>query len=174
MPSISIRKVEEIKDVVYKPEETSLSSEEDAYWVIRKPGCNLTIFPFYRLGRGEYPKTYGHFHIPSHEETYRVLYGKAGFLLQKMDGDRVTEIRFKVLNQGDTFTVPAGFGHVMLNLGDDYVITMDDHNPKHFDNDYGMIKKMQGLGYYIVEENDGWKAIPNPNFTDLPPLKTDA
>ena len=174
MSSISIRKIKEMKDVAYKPAEISLSLEETAYWVIRKPGRNLTIFPFYRLGGGEYPKTYGHFHVPPHEETYQVLYGKAGFLLQKMGGDRVAEIRFKVLSQGDTFTVPPGYGHVMLNLGDDYVITMDDHDPKHFDNDYGMVKKMHGLGYYIVEENSGWKAIPNPNFTNLPPLKVDA
>ncbi|GMR19273.1 MAG: hypothetical protein BMS9Abin34_405 [Patescibacteria group bacterium] len=179
MPSISIRKIEEMKDVAYRPEEIRIPPEEAAYWVIRNPGRNLTIFPFYRLGGGEYPKTYGHFHKPPYAENYQVLYGKAGFLLQKMvprkarGKGRIAEIRLKILGPGERFTVPAGFGHIMLNMGDDYVVTMDDHDPRHFDNDYGPVKEARGLGYFIVEDKGRWKAIPNSNFTDLPSLEQD-
>jgi len=173
MAFVSVRKIEEMKEVAYRPEDIQLSGDVGAYFVIRKPGHNLTIFSSYRLGEGEFPKTYGHFHVPPYAETYRVLYGKAAFLLQKMDGDRVSEISFTVLDQGETFTVPEGYGHVMMNMGNDYVITMDDHDPKHFDNDYEDVKKKHGFGYYIVEEGESWKAIPNPNYSDLPPLSTD-
>ncbi len=174
MAFASIRKIGEMKEVAYKSQDISLGDDEPAYFVIRKPGRNLTIFASYRLGGGEFPKTYGHFHVPPYEETYQVLYGKAAFLLQKMDGDKVSEVIFKVLDVGDTFTVPKGYGHVMLNMGDDYVITMDDHDPAHFDNDYEMVKQKRGFGYYIIEKKEGWEAVPNPNYPDLPPLKEDA
>jgi len=171
MARVTVRKIEEMKEVCLQPEAIELKNSDEAYWVIREAGRNLTIFAPYRLGR-EFPKTYGHFHVPPYEETYKVLYGKAAFLIQKMEGKEVSEIHFKVLKQGETFTVPLGFGHTMLNLGDDYVITMDDHDPSNFDNDYTLIKTLRGFGYYIVQKGGGWEALPNQNYRDLPPLKT--
>ncbi|NIT04358.1 hypothetical protein GTO10_05595 [Candidatus Saccharibacteria bacterium] len=172
MAHITVRKIEEMKEVCLEPKAIELKDSDEAYWVIREPGRNLTIFAPYRLGR-EFPKTYGHFHVPPYEETYKVLYGKAAFLIQKMEGEKVSEVQFKVLEEGESFTVPLGFGHTMLNLGDDYVITMDDHDPKHFENDYSLIKKLRGFAYYIVEKDGGWESIPNENYKNLPPLKSD-
>ena len=31
-----------------------------------------------------------------------------------------------------------------------------------------MIEKLQGMAYYIVEENGKPKAVPNPKYRDLP------
>ena len=96
MVTLSPRKISEMKEVAYQPEEILLSEEDLAYIVVRNPGNNLTIFPNYRLG-SEYPRTYGHFHVPDYAENYRVIFGRAGFLLQKMEGERVTGMQLKIV-----------------------------------------------------------------------------
>ncbi len=171
MVNLSPRTIREMKEVAYQPEEVALSDEDLAYIVVRNPGNNLTIFPHYRLGT-EYPKTYGHFHVPPYEEHYRVIFGRAGFLLQKMEGERVTEIQLKIVEVGQSFTVPAGWGHVAINLGEDYLVTQDDHDPIHFENDYKEVQKFGGFGYFVVEKGGNWKAVPNPRYANLPPLET--
>ncbi|MDP1710403.1 MAG: glucose-6-phosphate isomerase family protein [candidate division WWE3 bacterium] len=192
MINISRRTIGEMKEVAYRPQEVSLPDEELAYIMIRNPGRNLTIFPFYRLGGGparnasparkdsvsggrseaggEYPKTYGHFHVPDCAETYQVLKGTAGFLLQQVEGEQILQIKFKVVEEGQTFTVPSGWGHVAVNLGSDYLITLDDYDPARFENDYSLVKKMRGFGYYLVEKEGTWQAVPNPSYTQLPAL----
>jgi glucose-6-phosphate isomerase len=185
MVTLSPRKIAEMKEVAYQPEEIVLPDEDQAYIVVRNPGNNLTIFPDYRLG-SEYPKTYGHFHVPDYAENYRVIFGRAGFLLQKMEGERVTGVQLKIVEVGENFTVPAGWGHVALNLGKGYLITQDDHDPAHFENDYSLVKKMRGFAVYIcdskiatersegqhvVEDGGNWKAVPNPSYTEVPALK---
>uniref|UniRef100_A0A831Z1B1 glucose-6-phosphate isomerase n=1 Tax=candidate division WWE3 bacterium TaxID=2053526 RepID=A0A831Z1B1_UNCKA len=170
MISISPRKIGEMKEVAYQPDGVSIPEEDLAYMVVRNPGNNLTIFPKYRLG-AEYPKTYGHFHVPDYPENYRVLFGRAGFLLQKMAGERVVGMQLKVVGAGEKFTVPAGWGHVAINLGDDYLITQDDHDPAHFENDYSLVKKMRGFAYYLVEDGGNWKAVPNPAYGEISALE---
>lgn len=173
-PSIATRTIKEIKAVAYRSEEINLGGEDAAYWVVRNPGHNITIIPPYRLGGGEFPKTYGHLHEPPRAETYQIVYGEGALLIQRMEGDRVAEIRFKPLNAGEIFTVPEEFiGHVLINLGSDYLIAIDNDDPsltKHF---YEPVEKNHGFGYFILEEEGGWKAVPNPNFKNLPPLSKD-
>lgn len=171
--------------MAYQPENIVLPEEDLAYIVVRNPGNNLTIFPRYRLGM-EYPKTYGHFHVPGYAENYQVIFGRAGFLLQRMEGDKVLEVQLKVVQAGERFTVEAGRGHVAINLGEDYLVTQDDHDPAHFENDYSFVKKMRGLAYYIcdsriateqergqhiVEEGGSWKSVPNPSYAGVPALE---
>lgn len=171
MVTLSPRTIREIREVAYQPEKITLEDEDLAYIVVRNPGNNLTIFPPYRLGV-EYPKTYGHFHIPPYAENYRVISGRAGFLLQRMEGEKVVGMKFEVVEAGQRFQVPAGWGHVAINLGEDYLVTQDDHDPAHFDNDYSLVKKLGGFGYFIVEEGGSWKAVPNSRYADLPSLET--
>lgn len=173
MPEITSRTIGEIKEVALKPEEITVADAEVAYWVIREPGKNLTIFPNYRLGGGEYPKTYGHFHEPEAEETYQIVLGKAGLLLQWGKGDTVSKTQLKVLNAGEKFTVPKGPGHTLINLGDGYLITLDDHDPSQMTNIYEDVKRMHGFGYRIVEVDGKWEGVPNPAFKNLPPLQID-
>jgi glucose-6-phosphate isomerase len=169
MITLSPRKISEIKEVAYQPDEITLSEEDLAYIVVRNPGNNLTIFPDYRLG-SEYPKTYGHFHVPDYAENYRVISGRAGFLLQKMEGEKVVGLQFKVVEAGEQFAVPAGWGHVAVNLGKGYLITQDDHDPAHFENDYSLVKKMRGFACYLIEDGENWKAVPNPAYPNPPEL----
>jgi glucose-6-phosphate isomerase len=170
MISLSLRTIREIKEVAYQPEEIALPEEDLAYIVVRNPGNNLTIFPQYRLG-AEYPKTYGHFHVPGYAENYRVLFGRAGFLLQKMEGEKVIGAQLKVVEVGERFTVPAGWGHVAVNLGEEYLVTQDDHDPAHFENDYSLVKKMRGFAFWLVEDGGNWKAVPNPSYAEVPALE---
>ncbi len=170
MVTISQRTIGEMKEVAYQPQAIRLEDEDLAYAVIRKSGNNLTIFPVYLLG-SEYPKTYGHFHVPPFEEHYRVLFGRAGFLLQQMEGEKVTRVKFQVVESGGELVVPAGWGHVAINLGEDYLVTQDDHEPAHFANEYSLVKNRGGFGYFIVAEGEAWKAVPNPHYPDLPPLE---
>ena len=173
MVSVSTRKISEMGEVAYRPEALGLDADDLAYIVVRNPGKNITITPHYRLGGGEYPKTYGHLHRPDYPETYQVLNGKAGFLIQRAEGAQVLEILLKVVPAGESFTVPAGFTHISINLGDDYLVTRDDHDPAHFENDYGPVKEHRGLGYYILDKEARIEAVPNPSYRDLPPLKID-
>ena len=171
MLSVTTRTVKEMLEVAYRPQETTLSSEELAYIVVRNPGNNLTITPPFKLGGGEYPKTYGHYHNPPYAETYRVLSGKAGFLIQKMTGERVEEVILQVVLAGGKFTVPAGYGHISINLGEDYLVTLDDHDPTHFENNYVSIKEKKGMAYYILDKGGKVEAVPNPSYGEVPPLK---
>ncbi|MDK2834979.1 MAG: glucose-6-phosphate isomerase, archaeal, partial [Methanolobus sp.] len=58
---------------------------------------DITVIPPRMLGR-EYVKTAGHYHphVPgselSYTEVYQVLEGKATYLLQKQEGDRIADV----------------------------------------------------------------------------------
>lgn len=165
MTKFSIRKIDEMREILM---DSTASAPEQLYFVIHQPGKNVTILPHYRLGK-EYPKTYGHFHKPEAEETYTVLIGEAGILIQK-GVDPVEEIRLIKLKKGRQFTVPKGYAHSLINLGKGPVVTLDDHDPAKFDNNYEPIRKKHGFAYYIIEEGGKLKAVPNPNYVKVPPL----
>lgn len=166
---MSIRKIEEMREVAMSPESLA---EGDAYFVIHRSGMNITVLPEYRLGE-EYPKTYGHFHEPKSEETYEILLGEAGALIQK-GVDPVEAIQLVKLKKGDLFTVSKGYAHSLINLGKGPVVTLDDHDPAKFDNDYALIKEKRGFAYYIVEKNGKPKAVSNPNYKKVPHLEIPA
>lgn len=174
MPELQVRTIGEIKEVAYRASDIALKDADPAYWVIRNPGQNITIIPPYRLGGEEFPKTYGHFHEPAHEESYQVLFGKAGVLMQWVEDGMVSKIELKIFNAGEKFTVPKGAGHVLVNLGSSYLITVDDHDPSKVSNIYDEVRKTHGFGYYLVEKNGKLEAIPNPAFVNLPTLQKDA
>jgi len=158
-------------EVAYQASEITSSPEELAYIVVQNPGKNITITPASKLGGGEYPKTYGHYHVPPYAENYQVLSGKAGFLLQKIEGDKVTDVMLEIVLAGGKIAVPAGYAHVSINLGSGYLITQDDHDPAHFNNNYESIRQMKGMAYYILDKGGKLDAVPNPSYGAVPPLK---
>ena len=170
---LSVRKISEMREVTMSSEalakEDDGSVVEDTYYMIRRPGMNLTILPEYRLGR-EYPKTYGHFHEPESEETYEVLLGEAAILIQR-GTDPVEEIKLIKLKKGDSFTVPKGYAHSLINLGEGPVVTLDDYDPAEFRNNYDPIREKRGFAHYLLEEDKELKATPNSNYAEVPSLK---
>lgn len=133
---------------------------------------------------GEYIKTYGHYHVGNLSERYQIVYGEGVALLQKLaeDGegklipDVVAEFKAVVVKGGQEVFMPEKFGHLVVNTGNTYLVTIDD-SPVDFDDkdpssfpghaDYELVKQMRGFAYYVVE-NDGKPALKkNPLYKKI-------
>lgn len=119
---------------------------------------------------GEYIKTYGHYHMGNLNETYCFVYGQGIVLLQKltvdsggkMIADEVEEFKVIPVVIGEKLFIPSNYGHLVVNTGSTYLITVDD-SPVDFEErdpvglpghaDYELVKQMHGFAYYIVEHN---------------------
>lgn len=133
---------------------------------------------------GEYIKTYGHYHVGDLSETYFVAYGEGVALLQKlaedengkMIPDAVEEFRAVVVKTGEEIFMPTKFGHLVVNTGKTYFVTIDDspvdfedRDPSSFPGhaDYEPVKQMKGFAYYVVE-HDGKPALrKNPLYKNI-------
>ena len=163
------------------------------YYMIRggKDQRNITVWEPGTIS-GEYIKTYGHYHVGELDETYWILFGEGIALLQKLatdeNGEMIVDIveDFKAVNvkPGDEVYMPAGYGHLLVNIGTTYFVTADD-SPVNFDEvspvsmpghaDYERVKKMQGFAYYVVEHkgkpslriNHRYKEVKKADFSQL-------
>jgi glucose-6-phosphate isomerase len=176
------REHEEMKDVLMDPQGYGPAIH---YYMIRggSEQKNATIWEPGTIS-GEYIKTYGHYHIGDLSETYRIVYGQGVALLQKlavgekgaMIPDTVEEFKAIPVKAGQEIFMPVGFGHLVANTGETYLVTIDD-SPVNFGNrdpsdfpghaDYEPVKKMQGFAYYVVE-HDGHPALKkNPRYKNI-------
>lgn len=173
MIKVEVRKFEEMKDVlmdsaVQKP---NLSP----YYVIKNPGQNFTILPPIMYGR-EFNKTYGHYHIPDYPEKYKLLTGEGYVLVQRLVNRggpfyELKEISFYKLKKDDWVELPPDSAHILINVGDDLIITEDDQSDANFGHDYKSIADLKGMGYYVVRGKEGKiEFIPNPNYKNLPEI----
>src|SRR3989344_5419759 len=87
----------------------------------------------YYTVRGEYIKTYGHYHVGNLDETYWYAQGEGIALLQKMvveDGapqpDKIEEFKAIKIKKGDSTYMPAGYGHLVVNTGTEWLVTVDN------------------------------------------------
>lgn len=133
---------------------------------------------------GEYIKTYGHYHIGDLSETYTIAYGQGVALLQKLAEDEegnmipdvVAEFKAIPVTAGQEVFMPAKFGHLVVNTGRTYFVTIDDspvdfeeRDPSSFPGhaDYELVKKMQGFAYYVVEHEGGPALKKNPLYKTI-------
>ncbi len=93
---------------------------------------NLTVWQPGTVG-GEYIKTYGHYHVGDLDETYWVLLGEGVAVIQKRvespDGpvDDESERLYAVhVTASDALYMPAGWGHLVVNVGRTFLVTADD------------------------------------------------
>ncbi len=147
------------------------------YYMMRgsKEQKNITVMEPGTIS-GEYIKTYGHYHVGELEETYTVLYGEGIALLQKLFDDGSVEFRAIPIKSGDSVHMAPGWGHVIVNTGQTYFVTVDD-GYVHFDEsnpcpvnghaDYLPVKAMQGFAYYVVEYNGKPALKRNPKYTEI-------
>ncbi len=142
------------------------------YYMLGQPGENITILLPQMLDQ-EYAKTYGHYHLNQSEELYQIIYGEGLVLLQKKNSQgELTEINLVTAFKGETVKIPGDCGHALINIGRSLLITVDNYDSEKEVHDYDSITVKHGLGYYIVKgEKNGWKAIPNPKYHNLPILK---
>jgi glucose-6-phosphate isomerase len=173
---------EKMKEVLMDPDGIGPSIH---YYMIRGGSAqkNTTVWEPGTVS-GEYIKTYGHYHIGDLSENYWIVYGKGVALLQKLaldeNGEMIPDVvsEFKALpvEAGQTVFMPAGFGHLVANVGETYFVTMDDSpvdfeekDPSSFPGhaDYALVKKMQGFAYYVVENNGSPALKKNPRYKSI-------
>ncbi len=141
---------------------------------------NVTVWEPGTVG-GEYIKTFGHYHVDALAETYWIASGE-GFVVQqllerdaagKMIADHVAEFKVTAAGAGDSVHIPAGWGHLAVNIGQTYFVTVDD-SPVNFGDadpsghpghaDYSLVERMHGLAYYIVEHDGQPALVRNANY----------
>lgn len=170
---------EKMKEVLMDP---ASPGPEIHYYMIRGgvDKKNVTVWETGLVGR-EYIKTYGHYHVGKLDETYWVVNGEGIVLLQKRKedssgnpiDDELENFYAVTVKAGDSVFIPSGVGHLVVNTGKTWLVTIDD-SPVNFEEadpvslpghaDYEAVKKMRGFGYYVIEENRKPKAVPNPNY----------
>ena len=173
----------------------SKSSGPEAHYFMIRGGSergNITIWQFGTAG-DEYIKTYGHYHVSDFIETYKVLSGDGILLLQvrKIGADKkpideeAEYIKAIYVKPGSTIKIPKYAGHLLANIGDSWLVTIDD-SPVNFKKpvrrggnkeatgpthaDYSPVKKMRGFAYYIVKKNGKPAFIKNPNYKNTPEI----
>ncbi len=185
-----VRKFSEMKPVLY--DKAANPGRDELYFVYRGVGrevdkskieqnhltYDVTIVPPLMLGE-EYNKTLGHYHGDigqsgiAHPELYEVLHGKALFLLQKLDKatNKVVTILALERNAGDKIIYPPNYGHIMVNIGDEPLVTANwlstDYKPL-----YEPIKEKEGMALYVIKGKDGQPTfVKNENYEDQPLMR---
>jgi glucose-6-phosphate isomerase len=150
------------------------------YYMIRggSKKTNITVLETGTVG-GEYIKTYGHYHIGQLDETYHFLQGDGVVLQQKLvdqnDPSVVEEFKSIIVKPGMSVYMPPGYGHLMANIGNVWLVMADDSPvegtgdsasmPGHAD--YEPFKKMQGFAYYVVEKDGAPALARNPKYKEI-------
>jgi oxalate decarboxylase/phosphoglucose isomerase-like protein (cupin superfamily) len=185
LKAFAAREHDKMKEVLMSPE---AEGPEIDYYMIRggSDKKNVTTWETGTVG-GEYIKTYGHYHVGHLDETYWFLEGEGVAVLQKRKedesgnpiDDELEAIYAIKVKAGDALFIPSGMGHLVVNTGKVWLVTADD-SPVNFEEkdpvslpghaDYEAVKKQQGFGYYIVEENGEPKAVPNSKYKNLPEI----
>jgi glucose-6-phosphate isomerase len=158
------------------------------YYMIRgdmknNRGNNITIWEPGMVGR-EYIKTYGHYHVGKLDETYKFISGVGIALLQKLAVDEkgnmipdiVEEFKAIPVKVRDEIFIPANYGHLVANIGQDFLVTSDD-SPVNFEEvnpaslpghaDYELVKQMRGFAYYVVENNGNPALVKNKLYKEI-------
>lgn len=152
------------------------------YYMIRggSDKTNITVWETGIVG-GEYIKTYGHYHVGKLDETYHIVSGEGIVLLQTRQkdasgnpvDDEISSFYAVSVKAGDKVFIPSETGHLVVNTGKTWLVTVDD-SPVNFAEvdpvslpghaDYEAVKKMQGFAYYAVEEDGKPALVRNPKY----------
>lgn len=182
-----IRKLDDMKDVVYDKKWLETTEVTDLYYMYRdlyysnrdhsliqenNLRYDITIIPPYNMGL-EYVKTAGHYH-PSikgtdytYPEVYEVLSGAAHYLLQKIRNSKITKVILIEAKEGDKVIVPPNYGHVTINPSNKE-LKMANWVSNQFLSAYEPYRECRGAAYF--ELNDG-SMIQNTNYKDLPEIQ---
>lgn len=174
----SVRDFEGLRSVLKDPTSTGPTVAYQVFTEIdEKPWVNKTVISSGLYG-SEFPKTFGHYHGKAVDEKYRVVSGTGLLVLQKKHFDQkmwvaeqVDEVLIIKAAAGDELVITPEYGHSWSNVGQDELVLFDNWSSGHTPQDYYFIEKLHGLAYYIVDENGSPKAVPNPNYKNLPEPK---
>ena len=166
---------EKMREVLLDP---NAEGPEVHYWMIRggSEKGNITVWQSGLVGR-EYIKTYGHYHVDDLPETYFFLGGEGIAVMQKKAGDgtdpaKLEEVKIVSVKAGDRLDIPAGWGHLMVNTGDTFMVSTDNSPvagvgdsasmPQHAD--YKEVEQLKGFAYYVVNEDGKPALVKNPLY----------
>lgn len=167
-----IRKLSEMRDVIYDIEWLKTAQDMELYYMYRDLSLgrqdhsimldnslryDITVIPPGKLGC-EFIKTAGHYHPFindtgfTYPEVYEVLKGKAHYLLQRCDGGKMKDVALIEAVEGDKVIIPPNYGHVTINPSNKE-LKMANWVSRSFESLYEPYKKCGGAAYY--EMTDG-------------------
>ena len=171
---------EKMQEVLMHPD---ASGPAIHYYMIRggSKKRNVTVWETGTIA-GEYIKTYGHYHVGNLDETYWIVQGEGIALLQKRveengvaQDDCIAEFKAVKVQAGESVYMPPGYGHLVVNIGSQWLVTTDDSPvadagdsasmPGHAD--YEPVKAMRGFAYYVVERDGKPVLIRNPRYKEV-------
>lgn len=126
---------------------------------------DITIIPSRMLGQ-EFTKTMGHTHSQSFQELYKILKGKAIFLLQKTGNKKVEDVLALKAKAGDVIIVPPYYSHITINPSKN-TLAVANWISKKCKNTYTAVQKNRGLCYFYTKR--GW--VKNKNYKIIPKLR---
>ncbi len=131
---------------------------------------DITLIPPGKID-GEFVKTAGHYHLP-YPEIYEVLYGRAYFLIQSFDNNpkNIKSVFLIEAGPGEKFVVSPGFGHNMINVFNEPLLTANWISDKAV-YDYESYKNNQGASYYFLDNGNLIDIVKNPNYDSVPEIK---
>jgi len=126
-----------------------------------------------RLGR-EYNKTKGHYHSEykpglCYPELYQVLEGQAHVLLQKRDGDTITDVVLVIAHEGEIVLVPPNYGHITINPTEK-TLKMANWVSTKVESFYEPFEEKGGGAYFELVGSD---LVPNIRYGTLPPVRVE-
>ena len=169
------RYLKDIKGIIYDKKWLKTASDNlELYYMYRgieKQGnkrYDVTIIPPKMLGK-EFVKTKGHKHSP--REIYKVLKGKAIFLIQKTRNKIVEDVFAIKANQNDLIIIPPNYDHITINPINKE-LQLGNWISKNCKNNYKSIEKMEGACYFYVKSAKNKTAwIKNKNYKKIPKLR---
>lgn len=181
-----IRRASDLKPVLAFPEE--LKNDFDAYYMFRdiyesekdrqrilnaRLRYDLTIIPPAEIG-GESIKTYGHYHPENsagltYPEIYQVIEGRAIFVIQRREGNKVVDCIAVEAEKGDLVIVPPNCGHVTINPTKKVLLT-SNWVCREFASIYEPYTRLRGACYYYIDhewvENKNYEFVPEIRFLE--------
>ena len=181
-----IRRLYDMKDVIYDREWLSRADNFDLYYMYRELSLSrndalimkehglrydITVIPPNMMGC-EYVKTAGHYHpnLPgtniTYPEIYEVLNGEAEYMIQKPDNDKIKDVILIKAKPGDKVIIPPGYGHLTINTSNK-VLKMSNWVARDFGSIYSPIKEKGGGAYFILKD----RIVKNPGYEEVPEIR---
>ncbi|MCK4781774.1 hypothetical protein KAS79_02495 [Candidatus Parcubacteria bacterium] len=127
---------------------------------------DITIIPAMMLGT-EFIKTKGHRH-QKYQELYTILEGKAIFLLQKINNNKIEDVYMVKARKNEIVIIPSLYDHITINpLKKE--LKLANWISSKCKSDYKFIEKKKGACYFYTKK--GW--IKNKNYKNIPKLRSE-
>ncbi len=183
----SVRRLKELFDVAYDKDFFKSIDRMKAVYYMYRDVCrqeeknifeslqlrhDITFIPSFNIGK-EYVKTSGHYHPIatdelSYPEIYEIISGKAHYILQKPQGNKIMDVVLLEAKEGDKIIIPPNYGHITINPSQELLI-MANIVSSQFQSLYEPIKEKRGGAYF---ELLGHEYVKNENYRDLPKIRS--